>query len=85
MILIAFRADELAHEYRHGGEHSYGAFTYALSQVLRDDKRKPIKTTITLSDLINTRLPALGYDQHCAIDGPKQRLDLVWSWVGRDR
>jgi len=70
-------------EYRYGGRHSYGAFTYVLSQVLRDDKRQPIKTTKQLSELINSPLPALGYEQHCAIDGPKQQLDLVGNWLGR--
>ena len=80
-IMMACRSEELAHEYRHGGGHSYGAFTYALSQVLRDPNHVAIETTKGLCDLINTRLPALGYEQHCAIDGPEKQLDEVGKWI----
>ncbi len=80
-IMMACRAEELAHEYRHGGGHSYGAFTYALAQVLRDTQRAPINTTKELCALINTRLPALGYDQHCALDGPHEQLNVVNTWL----
>jgi metacaspase-1 len=80
-IMMACRADELAHEYRHGGGHSYGAFTYALSQVLRDPRRAPIGAAQDLCNLINNRLPALGYNQHCAVDGPSEQLSVVNSWL----
>jgi hypothetical protein len=80
-ILMACRADELAHEYRHGGGHAYGAFTYALSQVLRDESGGAVSTMKDLCDRINKRLPALGYAQHCAIDGPGAQLDVVGSWL----
>ena len=53
-ILMACRAEELTHEYRHASGHSYGTFTHAISQVLRDSNRKPIKTTKQLSELIRT-------------------------------
>jgi hypothetical protein len=81
-ILMACKVDERAHEYRHGGGHSYGAFTYALSQVLRDKHRRPVNTLQDLCDQVNDRLPALGYDQHCAIEGPTPQLDAVGAWVG---
>jgi metacaspase-1 len=80
-ILMACKATELAHEYRHGGGHSYGAFTYALSQVLRDAKRAKIKTAKDLCNQINARLPALGYQQHCVPDGPSKQLVEVGKWI----
>ena len=81
VVLMACKATELAHEYRHGGGHSYGAFTYALSQVLRDATRAKIKTTKDLCNQINTRLPVLGYQQHCVPDGPPKQLTEVGRWI----
>ena len=80
-ILMACQAHERAHEYRHGGGHSYGAFTYALSQVLRDPQRERINTVSDLCEQIDQRLPALGYDQHCAHDGPSAQLNDVARWI----
>jgi len=84
-ILMVRRAEELEHEYRDVGGHSCGALKGALSQVLRDGNLKLIKTTKPLRELINSRLPSPGYEQHCAIDWPKQQLDVLGSRLGNDR
>jgi hypothetical protein len=52
-----------------------------LAATLRDPQRTPIRTTRELCERINQRLPALGYDQHCAIDGPHEQLDVVRAWL----
>lgn len=70
LIIEACGENELSYEYRHGAT-SYGAFTFCLASVLREEKN------ITFSDLVSTvreRLARLQYDQTPQILGPTSHL-----------
>ena len=67
LIIEACAEDELAYEYRHGTT-SYGAFTFCLVSILRQER------DITFADLVTMttqKLARLGYRQQPQILGPK--------------
>jgi hypothetical protein len=71
VIIEACREDQLADEYAHG-DISFGAFTYAWSQVLREQKR------LTFRELVEEtrkKLERLGYVQVPSLTGPAALLD----------
>lgn len=78
VILEACAERELAYEYRHGTE-SYGAFTFALTDIL---SRTPKLTYHDLVKKAAARLKQLDYDQHPALLGPKSVLKAVIPAVG---
>ena len=69
VVVEACQEDQLAYEYRHGVE-SYGAFTYALVQALRDD---PALDLLQLERTVHTRLRKLGYLQVPNVVSPQSR------------
>lgn len=81
MIIEACAEKEFAYEYKHGVT-SYGAFTFALSTVLRqynrELKKNPRKTKpLVYKDLINLvakELKSLGYKQNPQIVGPNSKI-----------
>jgi metacaspase-1 len=77
VILEACREDQYAYEYRHGVE-SFGAFTFSLTEILRQDR----KATFTdLRDQTLDRLThVLKFDQEPQLLGPGVILGLPISW-----
>ena len=83
VIFEACQERELSFEYRDGGA-SYGAFTFSLVKVLREDRRAGKKPTFNaLSQLTADRLLTLGYDQHPCLVGPKKILAKPVPWDRR--
>jgi hypothetical protein len=81
IILEACGEEELSFEYRHGAA-SYGAFTYSLVQVLRENRRKGENLTfVRLKDGVQERLKALRYDQTPCLVGPKDIIDREVPWL----
>ncbi|HWB05804.1 MAG TPA: caspase family protein [Verrucomicrobiales bacterium] len=77
LLLKACGKDELAMEYRHG-THSYGAFTYCITRLLRHQKK-----SVSFKELIGQvkeQLHTLGYTQHPDIEGPDVRQDRPVPW-----
>lgn len=71
LIIEACGENELSYEYRHGAT-SYGAFTFCLASVLREEAK------ITYKDLVakvGERLGQLQYDQRPQILGPTVHMD----------
>jgi len=83
LILQACRESELAYEYRHG-VIAYGAFTYALSRRIRDDRHGAI-TFAQLCDSVGRTLKGLGYEQHPEVDGPDVWVNAGVPWLGGAR
>jgi len=76
MIFQACREDQLAYEYRHGVQ-SYGAFTFSLTEILRQKRR------ITFHELVRqaaTRLTQLGYEQSPMLLGPRKIMRSRVPW-----
>lgn len=80
MIFQACGENEYSYEYRHGVT-SYGAFTYALSVILRryHKQRKPISFEQLLQQTSKT-LKALRYDQTPCLIGPRPLLRQRIPW-----
>lgn len=66
LIIEACSEDQLSYEYRHGAT-SYGAFTYCLTSILRQEKDVTFGELVTLA---RERLERLGYQQTPQILGP---------------
>lgn len=81
VILQACQESQLAYEYRHGVT-SFGAFTYALSRRVRQQKGRGI-TFQRLCDGVGTTLRELGYDQQPKVDGPKAWVNARVPWMRR--
>lgn len=76
MILEACQEHQYAYEYRHGVE-SFGAFTFTLAKVLRQNR------SLTFSEAVTScseRLAELGYDQIPSILGPSSLIDAKMPW-----
>jgi hypothetical protein len=76
LILEACGEEELSYEYRHGAT-SYGAFTFCLASILREEGN------ITFKDLVEktkSRLAELQYDQVPQILGPSVVLEAKVPW-----
>ncbi len=77
MIMEACREDQYAYEYRNGVE-SYGAFTYTLAKVLRQNRSLSFSEAVAASA---QRLADLNYDQVPAILGPSKFINAVIPWT----
>lgn len=80
VLIEACRENEFAYEYRHGVQ-SYGAFTYALAQVLRE--RRQHNTPPTWKQLValtTRRLHLLRYNQTPMLVGPTPILAQQIPW-----
>lgn len=80
MIFQACRESEFAEEYRHGVT-AYGAFTYALHSVLRQQRRKRGRLTFKqLVEATTRRLHDLGYTQSPQLLGPGKLVEQPIPW-----
>lgn len=78
LIIEACGEDQLSYEYRHGAT-SYGAFTFCLASILREQK------AITFERLVEKtrdRLKDLKYDQTPQILGPTVVMKSQVPWTG---
>jgi metacaspase-1 len=74
VMLYACKEKQLSYEYRHGIQ-SYGAFTYALTQMLRDEAKKSRQMDFNAAiKSVARKLKQLGYDQTPQVIGPEIRL-----------
>lgn len=81
IIIEACREQELSFEYRHGAA-SYGAFTYSLAQVLRENRAKNKNLTFTqLKERVALRLKALKYEQTPCLIGPTAIVGGEIPWM----
>lgn len=82
LIIHACREDQFAWEYRHGAT-AYGAFTYALSLILRDSltKTKKAPTFESLVQQAAKKLKTLGYDQQPGLFGPHPVRTAAVPWL----
>jgi metacaspase-1 len=77
IIIEACGEEQLSYEYRHGAT-SYGAFTFCLSSILREEKN------ITFEDLVEAtgrRLAELQYQQAPQILGPSASVASKVPWM----
>lgn len=80
MIFQACGEDEYSYEYRHGVT-SYGAFTYALSTILRRFRKQNRPLTFQrLLDETRKTLHTLEYDQTPCLVGPRPVLNQRIPW-----
>ena len=70
LIIQACGEDQLSYEYRHGAT-SYGAFTFCLTSILRQEKGVTFDQLVKLS---RERLTRLGYQQTPQILGPRSHM-----------
>jgi hypothetical protein len=84
LLMYACLENELSYEYRHGVQ-SYGAFTYCLTQLLKEQGQK--KKDVTFEDaikMVGAKLKGLGYGQTPNIVGPAiRRSESIFSLVRR--
>jgi metacaspase-1 len=71
LIIEACAEEQLSYEYRHGVT-SYGAFTFCLTSILRQEKGLTFRRLV---DLARERLARLGYEQTPQILGPSSYID----------
>src|ERR1044071_4013668 len=80
VILEACKEDQLSYEYRHGVT-SYGAFTYILTQVFRESRRRGARVTWEqLKRATQEKLRKMQYDQTPVLAGPQKVLNLPIPW-----
>ncbi|MFM1894975.1 MAG: hypothetical protein RLZZ385_49 [Pseudomonadota bacterium] len=79
LILEACQEDEFSYEYRHGTV-SYGAFTYALAQILRSSDQRGI-TFVELVKETRDKLRRLGYEQEPQIVAPGKLKTTPVPWM----
>jgi len=87
VLLQACQEKELSYEYRHGVT-SYGAFTYCLTRIFREQKQAGGR--LTFEDLIarvGARLEELRYAQHPVLVGPevKRTAPIPYLFAGGAR
>jgi hypothetical protein len=83
LVIEACREDQLSYEYRDGVE-SFGAFTFALTKILRDARRA--KRRLRFDQLVEQtgkRLKILGYAQSPCLRGPKEVMKQPVPWHRR--
>lgn len=76
LIIEACGENELSYEYRHGAT-SYGAFTFCLASVLREEAKISYKDLVAK---VGERLSQLQYDQRPQILGPTIHMDAEVPW-----
>ena len=85
IIFQACQEQQLSYEYRDGAT-SYGAFTFCMAKVLREERaagRNP--TYPKLVQLAGARLKKLRYDQTPCVVGPDRVLKQAIPWVRSQR
>jgi hypothetical protein len=76
LIIEACGEDQLSYEYRHGAT-SYGAFTFCLASLLREEKALSFGKLV---ELTKARLAELQYNQTPQILGPSEVVDANVPW-----
>ncbi len=85
VIMEACQEQQLSYEYRDGAA-SYGAFTFSLAKVLREDRtRRDNPTFLELTRGTAARLKALGYEQQPCLVGPRGVLRRRIPWTTATR
>jgi hypothetical protein len=80
LVIEACREDQLSYEYRDGVE-SFGAFTFAMTKILRDARRSGKRLRFNqLASLTAQRLEFLGYEQQPSVRGPSEVVKEVIPW-----
>jgi hypothetical protein len=80
LVIEACREDQLSYEYRDGVE-SFGAFTFAMTKILRDARHTGKKLRFNqLAALTAQRLEFLGYEQQPSVRGPSEVVKEVIPW-----
>ena len=80
VVLEACQEQELSYEYRDGAA-SYGAFTYALTLALRQDRTQKSRPSFgQLARETKAKLKRLGYKQTPCLVGPKTRISRPIPW-----
>jgi len=81
IILQACQEDQFSFEYRHGAT-SYGAFTYSLAEVVRQQRRNRHNPSFKeLSVLVTKRLQLLKYDQTPCLVGASKVVSQPLPWT----
>lgn len=76
LIIESCGEAELSYEYRHGAT-SYGAFTFCLASILREEEHVSFQKLV---ELTGKRLAELGYKQTPQILAPKSILGMEVPW-----
>jgi hypothetical protein len=85
ILLEACQESEFAYEYRNGAT-SYGAYTYCMAKVLRENRVRGANPSFDqLNSLVTEKLHRLKYNQTPDLVGAKDRLaaPLTWSKVAK--
>ena len=84
VLLEACKEDQLSYEYRHGVT-SYGAFTYSLTQIIRDCSRQSkTMTWLQLIQAAEEKLKRLRYNQTPVLVGPRQVIARPIPWTAAE-
>lgn len=76
LIISACKETELSYEYRHGAT-SYGAFTFCLASILREEENLTFSELVSLT---SKRLKQLEYDQTPDVIAPTSVLNMNVPW-----
>lgn len=83
LLLEACREEQFSYEYR-DGVTSYGAFTFTLTERLRQARQSGRKVTFeSLVSAVGRSLAALGYEQNPVLVGPRMLKRAAIPWIGR--
>lgn len=81
ILLEACQEEQLSYEYRNGAT-SYGAYTFCMAQVLRENRARGINPSFAkLSDQVAAKLQRLKYDQTPNLVGPTDRCKEPLPWI----
>ena len=84
VVLQACLEQQLAYEYRHGVT-SYGAFTYALTQILRTRRKggRPVGYRELVQQVRERIRTLFRFDQDPCVFGPTRKLDEPVRWQAK--
>jgi metacaspase-1 len=80
ILLEACQEDEFSYEYRNGAT-SYGAYTYCMAQVLRENRDRKVNLSFKqLSERVTKKLHRLKYNQTPVLIGANDRITAKLPW-----
>jgi len=81
ILLEACQEQQLSYEYRNGAM-SYGAYTFCMAQVLRENRARGLNPSFaTLSKQVTAKLQRLRYNQTPNLIGPEDRCKAPLPWI----
>jgi hypothetical protein len=84
ILLEACQEEQLSYEYR-DGVTSYGAYTFCMAKVLREQRGRSANPSFQeLSDLVTVKLGRLKYNQTPNLVGAKKQLTAKIPWATAD-